>query len=74
MPSGPASEAVSLPVSVTGAYKPRYKGAWLWAMKEEMKGLKESGTFKELKGLPEGEKAIGYMSGVAVTVGNSTVS
>ena len=43
-------------------------------MNEEMKGLKESGTFKELKGLPEGEKAIGYMSGVAVTVGNSTVS
>ena len=28
-------------------------------MNEEMKGLKESGTFKELKGLPEGEKAIG---------------
>ena len=24
-----------------------------------MKGLRESGTFKELKGLPEGEKAIG---------------
>ena len=28
-------------------------------MNEEMKGLKESGTLKELKGLPEGEKAIG---------------
>ena len=28
-------------------------------MNEEMKGLKESGTFMELKGLPEGEKAIG---------------
>ena len=28
-------------------------------MNEEMKGIMESGTFKELKGLPEGEKAIG---------------
>ena len=28
-------------------------------MDEEMKGLKESGAFKELNGLPEGEKVIG---------------
>ena len=28
-------------------------------MNEEMKGLKEPGTFKELKGIPEGEKVIG---------------
>ena len=59
MPSGPVSEAETPPVSVAGVCKSRYKGAWLWAMNEEMKGRKESGTFKELKGLPEGEKAIG---------------
>ncbi|CAM9174109.1 unnamed protein product, partial [Ascophyllum nodosum] len=28
-------------------------------MNEELKGLKDSGTFKVLDGLPEGEKAIG---------------
>ena len=28
-------------------------------MNEEMKRFKESGTFKELKGLPKGEKATG---------------
>ena len=60
MPSGPVSEAEIPPVSVAGVYKSRYKGAWLWAMNEEMKGLKESGTFKELTDLPEGEKAIGF--------------
>ena len=59
MPSGPVSDAEIPPVSVSGVYKSRYKGARLWAMNEEMKGLKESGTLKELKGLPEGEKAIG---------------
>ena len=59
MPSGPVSEAEIPPVSVAGVNKSRYKGAWLWAINEEMKGLKESGTFKELKGLTEGEKAIG---------------
>ena len=59
MPSGPVSEAEIPPVSVAGVYKCRYKGAWLWAMNEEMKDLKESGTCKELKVLPEGEKTIG---------------
>ena len=59
MPSGPVSEVEIPPVSVAGVSKSRTKGAWLWAMNKEMKGLKESGTFKELKGLPEGEKAIG---------------
>ena len=59
MPSGPVSEAEIPPVSVAGVCKSLYKGAWLWAMNEEMKGLKESGTFKELKGLPEGKKVIG---------------
>ena len=52
------SEAEFPPVSVTGVSKSRYKGAWLWAMNEEMKGLKESDTFMELKGLPDGEKVI----------------
>ena len=56
---GLVSEAKIPPVSVAGVHKSRYKGAWLWAINEEMKGLKESGTFMELKGLPEGEKAIG---------------
>ena len=51
MPSGPISEAETPSVSV--------KGAWLWAMNEELEGLKDSGTFKVLDGLPEGEKAIG---------------
>ena len=59
MPSGPISEAETPPVSVGGILKSRYKGAWLWAMNEELKGLKDSGTFKVLDGLPEGEKAIG---------------
>ena len=59
MSSGPLSEAKIPPVSVAGVYKSCYKGAWLWAMNEEMKGLEESGTIKELKGLPEREKAIG---------------
>ena len=59
MPSGPVSEAEIPLVSVAGVYKSRYKGAWLWAMNEEMKGFKESGAFKELKGLPEGEKTFG---------------
>ena len=59
MPSGPISEAETPPVSVGGVLKSRYKGAWLWAMKEELKGLKDSGTFKVLDGLSEGEKAIG---------------
>ena len=59
MPSGPVSEAEISPVSVAGVNKSRYKGAWLWAMNEEMKGLKVSGNLKEFKGLPEGEKAIG---------------
>ena len=40
-------------------HKSRYKGAWLWAMNEQIRGLKESGTFKELKGPPEGENAKG---------------
>ena len=57
--SGPISEAETPPVSVGGVLKSRYKGAWLWAMNEELKGLKDSGTFKVLDGLPEGEKAIG---------------
>ena len=59
MPCGPISEAETPPVSVGGVPKSRYKGAWLWAMNEELKGLKDSGTFKVLDGLLEGEKAIG---------------
>ena len=59
MSSGPISEAETPPVSVGGVRKSCYKGAWLWAMNEELKGLKDSGTFKVLDGLPEGEKAIG---------------
>ena len=59
MPSGRISEAGISPVSVGGVLKSRYKGAWLWASNEELKGLKDSGTFKVLDGLPEGEKAIG---------------
>ena len=59
MPSGTISEAETPPVSVGGVLKSRYKGAWLWAMNEELKGLKNSGTFKVLDGLPEGETAIG---------------
>ena len=59
MPSGPISEAETPPVSVGGVLKSRYKGAWLWAMNEELKSLKDSGTLKVLDGLPEGEKAIG---------------
>ncbi|CAM9418881.1 unnamed protein product, partial [Ascophyllum nodosum] len=59
MPSRPISEAETPPVSVGGVLKSRYKGAWLWAMNEELKGLKDLGTFKVLDGLPEGEKAIG---------------
>ena len=41
MPSGPISEAETPPVSVGGVLKSRYKGAWLWAMNEELKGLKD---------------------------------
>ena len=53
MPSGPTSEAETPPPwSVGGVLKSRYKGAWLWAMNEELKGLKYSGTFKVLDGLP----------------------
>ena len=59
MPSGPISEAERPHVSVGGVLKPRYKGAWLWAMNEELMGLKDSGTFKVLDSLLEGEKAIG---------------
>ena len=59
MSSGPISEAEIPPVSVGGVLKSRYKGAWLWAMNEELQGLKDSSTFKVLDGLPEGEKAIG---------------
>ena len=59
MPSGPISEAETPPVSVGGVIKSRYKGAWFWAMNEELKGLKYSGTFKVLDGLSESEKAIG---------------
>ena len=59
MPSGPISEAETHSVSVGGVLKSRYKGAWLWAMNEELKGLKDSDTFKVLDGLPEGEKTIG---------------
>ena len=44
MPSGPISEAETPPVSVGGVLKSRYKGAWLWAMNEELKDLKDSGT------------------------------
>ena len=59
MPSGPISEAETPPVSVGGVLQSRYKGAWLWAMNGELKGLKDSGTFKVLDRLLEGEKAIG---------------
>ena len=59
MPSGPISEAETPPVSVGGVLKSRNKETWLWAMNEELKGLKDSGTSKLLDGLPEGEKAIG---------------
>ena len=59
MPSGPVGEAETPPVSVGGVLESRYKGAWLWAMNEELKGLKDSGTFEVLNALPEGEKAIG---------------
>ena len=41
MSSGPISEAETPPVSVEGVLKSRYKGAWLWAMNEELKGLKD---------------------------------
>ena len=58
MPPGPISEAETPPVSVGGVLKSRYKGAWLWAMNEELNSLKDSGTFKVLGGLSEGEKAI----------------
>ena len=40
MPSGPISEAETPPVSVGGVLKSRYKGTWLWAMNEELKGEK----------------------------------
>ena len=59
MPSGPISEAETPPMSVGGVLKSRHKGAWLWATNEELKGLKDSGSFKVLDGLPEGKKAIG---------------
>ena len=59
IPSGSISEAETSPVSVGGVLKSRYKGAWLWAMNEELKGSKDSGTFEVLGGLPEGEKVIG---------------
>ena len=59
MPSGTISEAETPPVSVGDVLKSRYKGAWLWAMNEELKGLKDWRTFKVLDELPEGEKAIG---------------
>ena len=36
MPSGPISEVETPPVSVGGVLKSRYKGAWLWAMNEEL--------------------------------------
>ena len=39
MPFGPVSEAEIPPVSVAGVSKSRNKGAWLWAMNKEMKGL-----------------------------------
>ena len=42
MPSGPISEAEAPPVSVGGVLKSHYKGAWLWAINEELKGLKYS--------------------------------
>ena len=42
MPSGPISEAETPPVSVGGVLKSCYKGAWFWAMNEELKGLKDS--------------------------------
>ena len=48
MPSGPISEKETPPLSVGGVLKSRYKGAWLWAMNEELKGLKDSGIFKVL--------------------------
>ena len=59
MPSGPISEAETPPVSVGGVLKSRYKGAWLWAMNEELKGLKDSGTFKVLDGLPRVRRLLG---------------
>ena len=37
MPSGPIIEAETHPASVGGVLKSRYKGAWLWAMNEELK-------------------------------------
>ena len=46
-------------MSVGGVLKSRYKGAWPWVMNEELKSLKDSGTFKVLDGLPDGEKVIG---------------
>ena len=63
MPSGPISKAETPPVSVGGALKSRYKGARLWAMNEELKVLKDSGTFKVLDGLPEGERVEGESGG-----------
>ena len=57
--SGLVSEAETPPASVGGVLKSRYKGAWLWVTNEELKDLKDSGTFKVLDGLPEGEKTIG---------------
>eukprot|EP00903_Cladosiphon_okamuranus_P012963 g12101.t1 len=58
MPSGPVFEAEIPPVSVAGVYKSRYKDAYLWAMKQEMKGIVESDTFTVLPGIPKGEKAV----------------
>ena len=46
MPSGPISEAETPPVSVGGVLKSRYKGVWLWAMNEELKGFKRFGYFE----------------------------
>ena len=63
MPSGPISKAETPPVPVGGVLKSRYEGAWLWAMNKELKGLKDSGTFKVLDGLPEGERVEGESGG-----------
>ena len=63
MPCGPINEAETPPVSVGGVLKSRYKGVWLWAMNEELKGLKDWGTFKVLDGLPEGARVEGGSGG-----------
>ena len=65
LPSGPVSEAETLPVTVAGVNRSIHKRAWYQAMEKEMKELVEWKTFTVMDEFPYGKKGVGSRWGLS---------